>query len=682
MTFPDTTFVDKQTVIEADWLNAVNDVCATATTDTAGFHVNRFSGDGVNINFTLTYNASNEDYLFVYINGVYQQKNTYSYNNGTQIISFSVAPPIGTDNIEIVTASTFALDYTNASLVQYDPAGTGAVPTTVQAKLRETVSVKDFGAKGDNVNDDTAAIQAAIDYCKTANVSSLYIPEGNYRLSSQLTVTASLKLVGAGTGTNFYSTHSGNCLVFQPENAGSSNVFLSGGGVSNLTVTRIAAEKGGSAIWLRQCNGFLLQDVGANNHDFGIRISGGQLNRLVTCRSLCSAPYIGETVNASAGLLLERADIGGGNYQPCYTVTVSDWYSSSNRLQRDGILIYSVDGFSLVNSYIAYYTNSHITFRRQQTSDTITAVQITNGYFDCVDNPDGVVSGTPYSIRIYNSLGGTNQGARAIKFHNCFFGNNDGNNNQLIYVQKYVDQMIIDGCNFGTAASCAFLVSDSAAGASYGSYILNNNTFNRTNKINTNAGAVNIQNARQIILVGNEFADVGNYCVVLQGTLEGVTIVNNAKLSATEMIGGVYTADEETIQNLGNAASGTFTPSLNIGGTDVSAGSHTTQVGEYVKTNNVVYFYCDVLITSKDGLTGDVRISKLPFTADYSQPASIRAIATNVTSSGIYADTIATTKLIRLSYGNSTTSSAIPLTDSEITNAAHFSVSGFYFTSE
>lgn len=55
----------------------------------------------------------------------------------------------------------------NAADILYDPAGTGAVQTTVQAKLRESVSVKDFGAVGDGVTDDSPAIQNALNSSKS-----------------------------------------------------------------------------------------------------------------------------------------------------------------------------------------------------------------------------------------------------------------------------------------------------------------------------------------------------------------------------------------------------------------------------------------------------------------------------------------------------------------------------------
>ena len=87
---------------------------------------------------------------------------------------------------------------TGSSTVGFLQSGTGAVTRTVQAKERDAVSVKDYGAVGNGTTDDTAAIQAAI----TANYGGeIYFPAGTYKITSGLTITSGIKLSGSGWGS-------------------------------------------------------------------------------------------------------------------------------------------------------------------------------------------------------------------------------------------------------------------------------------------------------------------------------------------------------------------------------------------------------------------------------------------------------------------------------------------------
>ena len=125
----------------------------------------------------------------------------------------------------------------NAQLMQYTPAGTGAVATTVQSKLRESVSVKDFGAVGDGVTDDYSAIQIAINWVAANKGGDLYFPAGDYIVGSGLILKEGVNLVGAGTAHyelyNFGTGHvhtgtvllvtgsaGGDCIAFQNSQKG------------------------------------------------------------------------------------------------------------------------------------------------------------------------------------------------------------------------------------------------------------------------------------------------------------------------------------------------------------------------------------------------------------------------------------------------------------------------------
>lgn len=75
----------------------------------------------------------------------------------------------------------------------------GAINRPINEKLAEVLSVKDFGAVGDGVTDDTAAIQAAID--ATALYGILTFPEGIYVVSDTLNLPQSIGLVGGNIGS-------------------------------------------------------------------------------------------------------------------------------------------------------------------------------------------------------------------------------------------------------------------------------------------------------------------------------------------------------------------------------------------------------------------------------------------------------------------------------------------------
>jgi hypothetical protein len=149
-----------------------------------------------------------------------------------------------------VTISDIELDDllapSGSNSVGYLPAGAGAVATTVQTKLRESVSVKDFGAVGDGVADDTAELQAAM-----AAASDVSFHVGNYNIPTTPSYSGSQILdVGNGASVTGAGASALGLAVGGVAKRQLVQLNTTGGDTATQFIRRQANHSGGSASWV------------------------------------------------------------------------------------------------------------------------------------------------------------------------------------------------------------------------------------------------------------------------------------------------------------------------------------------------------------------------------------------------------------------------------------------------
>jgi hypothetical protein len=124
--------------------------------------------------------------------------------------------------------------------VTYNPPFIGGVAYPVCEKLEQTVSVKDFGATGDGVTDDTAAIQAAINALTAGGVVNF--PLGIYRTTETISISVrGITLQGQiQTTTN---ADEGNCRILVDHDLGAGvRIFAYNTTLDTLIITGSASR--------------------------------------------------------------------------------------------------------------------------------------------------------------------------------------------------------------------------------------------------------------------------------------------------------------------------------------------------------------------------------------------------------------------------------------------------------
>lgn len=220
------------------------------------------------------------------------------------------------------------------------------------------LNVMDYGAKGDGVTDDTAAIQAAVNACATAFGGCVYFPHGRYVVSSSITYAgggahnyAPMRFLGDNAQSSGWPP-GGTVILWKPGTAGY-NVFdigsagvaqgiyienlvfmpasdpgiasahtvinIAHAGTANLTnvqVYTMTANKPAVGIKATSCGAARLQGCTVQGSTQAVWMNGGQIMTLSDCILSNTAGTNGSAIwmdNGAATLRIRNSQSQGGD---------------------------------------------------------------------------------------------------------------------------------------------------------------------------------------------------------------------------------------------------------------------------------------------------------------------------------------------------------------------------------
>jgi len=230
------------------------------------------------------------------------------------------------------------------------------------------VSVKNYGAVGDGVTDDTAAIQATITRVSTQGGGIVFIPAGTYQLSSALTIgTTGVNILGAGVKSILRQTNA---------TAGVLNFTTTGGFIAvNHIVSRLkinhSSTTTGTAI-VGQCLAVDNVTVDGPMFRLGVSLTGGSysfINNSTIRGNNADASSSAVSLSGAIGVLIsgctiERAGSSGAGIISAgpggvHTIT-GNYIDASLTSAACGIKLTNSTGTVIAgNSYIAGGATGH-----------------------------------------------------------------------------------------------------------------------------------------------------------------------------------------------------------------------------------------------------------------------------------------------------------------------------------
>jgi len=248
--------------------------------------------------------------LTVYINGVHQSDYTETDPNTIDFGANTLE--VGDKILVIVSELISEVGLTTADQVNFTPAGTGAILTDVQNKLRQDVSLLDFIPvaehaaikAGTSTTDVSSYIQAAIDALTAGG--RIFVPRGVYKISAQVNLDSNIAFVGEGKNVSIF--------IFDSAFGTTGNMF-NGSGVTNISFEHIGFNgndvgSGGSQtrfaamiVIAASSSNITMSNCKVYGHKYiGLSIGNGCDNVLISGNEFTDLGYEGTTVNGGVCL--------------------------------------------------------------------------------------------------------------------------------------------------------------------------------------------------------------------------------------------------------------------------------------------------------------------------------------------------------------------------------------------
>jgi hypothetical protein len=586
----------------------------------------QFSGTGSQVAYTL---ASDPGALGnsceVFVGGIYQQRDTYTIAGTT--LTFTAAPVAGTNNIEVVNFLTTAIGTTDSSLVTFVPAGPGATTRTAQAKMRDVVSVKDFGAVGDGVTDDATAIQLAINSLPASGGIVLF-PSGTYQLTATQTVSGKSCHIVVSSRQNVYlcgygaivqSTYTAATLnnlgdVFRISS--SNNIVIEGFTIT----TQFARSIGVGTPSDYGCNAVTIDTSSSSAQNFSMR-DVRVLSAMSLLRTLPSATY------RLRNIIVENCSIDVG------------YYGVNCQDNGDNARIENLRTNRINRSYFVYGVSNHVVNYTSTGQDT--------NYHDCLIQAQAGTVTDDISVRA------------SIE--------SSTSTDSLVALDSFATTGIP---TYGILRNIHLNVNDLLSTASSYSVTL----YNYFNSV-SQTGSIAQTCFDNIVVSGNIRNDV-----VMNATQSPRGLMNLDELrigtTATVVDSGVWV---KGFYN-GTDQVGSWTPMLRCGGASVGF-VQASSIGQFIKRGRMVWFHGEILLSTKGSSTGGVTIEGLPFTnlnGNYSPIACVGESGMSGLGGAIIGYINSNSTNMVLGTQGATGLSAI--TDTALTNTSRLFIYGVYQT--